>query len=128
MNDYESIYINHYPGETYRFGVAYLRSESPPGQDEATDDLPSLAEQRAIIGRLALEAEAIVIAEFIDHCGPIKSAERPGWNELLTFYRETHPQVVFAACQYALGFDTPDTFRALDDLQSDALEVIETEW
>lgn len=27
MTDYQSIYTNHYEGETYRFGVAYLREE-----------------------------------------------------------------------------------------------------
>ncbi len=114
---YESIYDNHYEGETYRFGVAYLREEaSGHDPDEYTEPYPSLEDQRRIIERLAHAAETLVIAEFIDQCGQIPALDRAGLSDLLDFWHDTHPQVMFAATEDVLGLDTSDTFSIRNDL------------
>lgn len=129
MTDYESIYTNHYyEGDTYRFGVAYLREEEQGYDPDAyAVEYPSLDKQRRIIEQLAQKAQTLVIAEFIDRCGPIPAEERDGLTELFEFWHDTHPQVMFAASEEVLAFDTHDNFAVATDLNSDRIDLITTE-
>lgn len=128
MTDYQSIYTNHYEGETYRFGVAYLR-EVPAGHvaDLYAEKYPSLDEQRLIIEQLAQEAQTLIIAEFIDRCGQSPAEEREGITDLFTFWHNTHPQVLFAASEDVLGFNTHDNFFVEAELLEGRPEVITTD-
>ena len=129
MTNYESIYTNHYEGETYRFGVAYLREEEQGyDPDSYPEEYPSLKRQRRIIEQLAQKAQTLVIAEFIDHCGPLPAEQRDGLSELLDFWHDTHPQMMFAATGEVLAFDTNDNFFVAADLNSDRPEVITRGW
>ena len=128
MTDYQSVYNNHYGGETYRFGVAYLRQEQEdyePAFYAGRD--PTLEEQREIIADLAIKAQTIVIAEFVDNCGPIAVENRLGLFRLLEFWRETHPQVMFAATQDVLSFNTEENFAVKAKLELDECQVITTD-
>lgn len=92
MTDYQSVYNNHYGGETYRFGVAYLRQEKEDYEpDFYAGRYPSLDEQRKIIADLAIKAQTIVIAEFVDNCGPIAVEDRLGLFRLLEFWERNSP-------------------------------------
>ena len=109
--NYESIYDDPHQCETYSFGVAYLRAdEADPEAEEYEEVYPDLDEQRRIIQGLARAAETLVIAEFIDQCGPLAAEERPGLQKLLDFWGETHPSVMFAASERVLALDTHDSF------------------
>lgn len=127
MTNYEPIYDTNHEGETYNFGVAYLRTEtSDPNAEEHEDPYPDLDEQRRIIRSLARAAETLIIAEFIDDCGPISAEERPALSELLDFWSETHPAVMFAASERVLAFDTHDSFYFRAALNSDQPETLIT--
>ena len=128
MTDYQSVYNNHYGGETYRFGVAYLRQEQEDYEPAFyAGRYPSLEEQREIIADLSIKAQTIVIAEFIDNCGPIAVEDRLGLFRLLEFWRETHPQVMFAATQDVLSFNTEENFAVKAKLELDECPVITTD-
>ena len=128
MTDYQSVYNNHYGGETYRFGVAYLRQEKEDYEpDFYAGRYPSLDEQRKIIADLSIKAQTIVIAEFIDNCGPIAVEDRLGLFRLLEFWRETHPQVMFAATPDVLSFNTEENFAVKAKLELDECQVITTD-
>lgn len=128
MTDNPSIYNNHYGGETYRFGVAYLRQEQEDYEPAFyAGRYPSLEEQREIIADLAMKAETIVIAEFVDNCGPIATEERIGLFRLLEFWRETHPQVMFSATRDVLSFNTEENFAVVAQLELDECPVITTD-
>ena len=128
MTDYQSVYNNHYGGETYRFGVAYLRQEKEDYEpDFYAGRYPSLDEQRKIIADLAIKAQTIVIAEFVDNCGPIAVENRLGLFRLLEFWRETHPQVMFAATPDVLSFNTEENFAVKAKLELDECQVITTD-
>lgn len=125
--NYESIYENPHQGETYSFGVAYLRAdEADPEAEEYEEVYPDLDEQRRIIQGLARAAETLVIAEFIDECGPLAAEERPGLQELLDFWGDTHPSVIFAASERVLAFDTHDSFWFRAALNADRPESLIT--
>ncbi|MBC9954719.1 hypothetical protein ICM05_08690 [Leucobacter sp. cx-42] len=128
MTDYQSIYTNHYEGETYRFGVSYLREEPADHvADLYAEKYPSLDEQRRIIEQLAQEAQTLIIAEFIDRCGQSPAEEREGITDLFTFWHNTHPQVLFAASEDVLGFNTHDNFFVEAELMEGGPEVITTD-
>lgn len=125
--NYEPIYNGPYQGETYNFGVAYLRAESAsPDAEEYADPYPDLDEQRRVIQILARAAESLIIAEFIDDCGPLAAEERPALQELLDFWAETHPSVMFTASERVLAFDTHDSFWFRAALNADRAESLIT--
>lgn len=126
MPDYESIYDNHYAGDTYRFGVAYLRQETDDQLDSYAEPYPDLEQQRRVIEGLADTAQTLIIAEFIDQCGAIPAEDRPALGALLDFWHDTHPAVVFAASEAVLALDTSDNFHLQYDLDSDRHPVIRT--
>lgn len=125
--NYESIYDDPHQGETYSFGVAYLRAQvEDPEAEEYEDPYPNLDEQRRTIRGLARAAESLVIAEFIDDCGPLAAEERPALQELLDFWSETHPSVMFSASERVLAFDTHDSFWFRAALNADRPESLVT--
>lgn len=90
-----SIYSNHYPGETYRFAVAYLRARSPKNHRAPRQVGPeTLDEQRRIIAQYAKERRAIIVAEFIDYGDP-RRGERHGFERLRGFAARTRVPEVF---------------------------------
>jgi len=123
--NYDPLYEPHFEGDTYRFGVAYLRAEAVElNEDEHEDPYPDLDEQRHIITSLARAAETLIVAEFVDDCGPIEAESRPALSELLDFWHDTHPAVMFAASERVLAFDTHDSFffrAALNAVQPESL-------
>lgn len=125
--NYEPLYEPHHEGDTYRFGVAYLRAEAAdPSCDEYEGPYPDLDEQRRIITGLARAAETLIIAEFVDDCGPIEAESRPALSELLDFWHDTHPSVMFAASERVLAFDTHDSFFFRAALNADQPESLIT--
>lgn len=125
---YEPIYEPHYEGDTYRFGVAYLRHETAESEsDDYEEPYPDLDEQRRIIQSLACAAEALIIAEFIDDCGPIEAEQRPALSDLLDYWNEKHPSVMFAASERVLAFDTHDSFWFRAALNADRPESLITD-
>lgn len=129
MNDYGPIYEPHHEGDTYRFGVAYLRAETGAlndAADEYESSYPDLEEQRHVIQGLARAAETLIIAEFIDDCGPIEAEQRPALSDLLDFWHERHPSVMFAASERVLAFDTHDSFWFRAALSADQPERLIT--
>ncbi|MGO2140783.1 MAG: hypothetical protein ACTH30_10235 [Leucobacter sp.] len=125
--NYEPIYEAHHERDTCRFGVAYLRAEEvDQSAEEYEDPYPDLEEQRRIISGLARAAETLIIAEFIDDCGPIEAESRPALSDLLNFWHETHPSVMFAANERVLAFDTHDSFFFRAALNADRPESLIT--
>ncbi len=89
----ESIYENHYLGETYRTGVAYLRATSPR-DDRAPRKMgqESLEQQRQMIAEAARGEQTIIVAEFIEY--GTERGLRPAFKRLTAFAEETHVQNV----------------------------------
>jgi len=124
---YESIYDDPYEGDTYNFGIAYLRTETTDhDSEEFAEPYPDLDEQRHVIQSLARAAATLIIAEFIDECGPTTAEERPALNDLLDYWHDTHPAVMFAASERVLAFDTHDSFWFRASLNADRPESLIT--
>lgn len=85
---YTSIYKEHYRGETYRAGVAYLRARN------GADDRPPkrigtypLDLQRQIIAKAARAEKTIIVAEYIEYGD--SPGFRPAFTSAVRFASET---------------------------------------
>lgn len=91
-----SIYEEHYLGETYRTGVAYLRA-----RNEDDDRAPrlvgdySLARQREFIAKAARAQGVIIIAEYVEYGD--QEGYRPAFTSAVAFMSETHVPDLFVA-------------------------------
>lgn len=103
-----SIYEDHYRGETYRFGVAYLRVRSPR-DERAPRHLTQypLDTQRRIIASAAREQHTIIVGEYIEY-GDWHHGLRPALNGLLTLAGETHLGTCFVVRESYLATRTAD--------------------
>lgn len=92
----KSIYKEHYPGETYRAGVAYLRARSPK-DDRAPRKIGAypLDTQRQIIAKAARARQTIIVAEFIEY-GDRTKGFRPAFTAAVSFACDTHVPELFA--------------------------------
>lgn len=92
----KSIYEEHYLGETYRTGVAYLRARK-----EGDDRVPrrvgtySIARQREFIAKAARADGVIIIAEYIEY-GDYEGY-RPAFTSAVSFMSETGVPDLFVA-------------------------------
>lgn len=93
----KSIYTEHYLGETYRAGIAYLRARSSK-DDRAPRPVGShtLDMQRTIIAKAARAARTIIVAEFIEY-GHRPKGYRPSFTQAVTFACETQVPDLFVA-------------------------------
>ncbi len=85
-----SIYEEHFHGETYRTGVAYLRARGPD-DDRAPRRVgtESLEEQRRLIAQAAREQQTIIVAEFIEYGDQPFTVERSALDSLIALALET---------------------------------------
>lgn len=118
-----SIYKEHYLGETYRTGVAYLRA-----RNEEDDRAPrrvgnySLARQREFIAKAARAQGVIIIAEYIetgDHAG-----YRPAFTSAVTFMSETHVPDLFVAHEKYLARRRSDLGLFMETLKNSRIELV----
>ena len=110
-----SIYEEHYLGETYRTGVAYLRARQE-GDDRAPRRVGdySLARQREFIAKAARVRGVIIVAEYIeygDHEG-----YRPAFTSAVTFMSETHVPDLFVAREESLARRQSDFWLLMTQL------------
>jgi DNA invertase Pin-like site-specific DNA recombinase len=91
-----SIYEEHYLGETYRTGVAYLRARKE-GDDRAPRMVGdySLARQRELIAKAARAQGVIISAEYIEYAD--YPGDRPAFTSMVTFMSETGVPDLFVA-------------------------------
>mgnify|MGYP000724010795 CR=1 FL=1 len=91
-----SIYKEHYLGETYRTGVAYLRAHNE-GDDRAPRRVGdySIARQREFIAKAARARGVIIIAEYIEYGD--SPGYRPAFTSAVTFMSETGVRGPFVA-------------------------------
>ena len=91
-----SVYEEHYLGETYRTGVAYLRARAE-GDDRAPRRVGrySITRQREIIAKAARAARVIIVAEYIEYGDT--PGYRPAFTSMLTFMSETQVPDLFVA-------------------------------
>ncbi len=103
----QSIYNEHYLGETYRAGVAYLRARSvADSRAPRRVGSYSLDHQRQIIAKAARTAKTIIVAEYIefdDHPG-----FRPMFTQAVVFACETCIPVLFVARETYLTWRQED--------------------
>lgn len=92
----KSIYKEHYRGETYRAGIAYLRARN------GADDRPPkrigtypLDLQRQIIAKAARAEKTIIVAEYIEYGD--SPGFRPAFTSAVRFACETCVPLLFAA-------------------------------
>lgn len=93
----KSIYKEHYLGETYRAGIAYLRARSHK-DDRAPRRIGtySLDTQRQIIAKAARAQKTIIVAEFIEY-GDHARGLRPAFTAAVALASETCVPVLFTA-------------------------------
>lgn len=103
MNDYQSIYTNHYEGHTYRFAVAYLVDGTRMNALNPKKPFPSLTEQRDRIAAFAQEHSSIVVKEFIETEGDEPLRNRAGFMELAVFVAHRFPALVMHAGEDTLN-------------------------
>lgn len=91
-----SIYKEHYLGETYRAGVAYLRARKE-GDDRAPRRVGdySIARQQEFIAKAARAEGVIIVAEYIEYGD--EPGYRPAFTSAVAFISETHVRDLYAA-------------------------------
>lgn len=107
----KSIYKEHYLGETYRAGVAYLRArdgadDRPPGR---VGSYP-LDVQRQIIAKAARADRTIIVAEYIEYGD--RRGFRPGIVSAAGFASETRIADLYVAREEYLTW-RPEDFALL---------------
>lgn len=107
-----SIYEDHYLGETYRAGVAYLRARTP-NSDRAPRRIGTypLDQQRQIIAKAARIEQTIIVAEFVEY-GDQATGFRPAFRQCVSFACETHVPYLFVAREEYLTW-RPEDFDLL---------------
>jgi hypothetical protein len=113
-----SIYKEHYLGETYRVGVAYLRARTP-NDDRSPRSIGTypLNQQREIIAKAARRQQTIIVAEFIEY-GDRHPGYRPAFRAATSFACDTHVPILFVAREEYLTRrrdDFPLLMRSLAD-------------
>ncbi|SIS10530.1 recombinase family protein [Microbacterium sp. RURRCA19A] len=104
-----SIYKEHYLGETYRTGVAYLRARREgDGRAPRRVGTYSLARQREFIAKAARAKGVIIIAEYIEYGD--REGYRPAFTSAVTFMSETGVPDLFVAREEYLA-RRPSDFR-----------------
>ena len=117
-----SIYEEHYLGETYRTGVAYLRARNE-GDDRAPRRVGehSIARQRELIAKAARANGVIIIAEYIeygDHEG-----YRPAFTSAVTFMSETGVPDLFVAREEYLARRQSDFGLFMETLKNSQITL-----
>ena len=118
-----SIYEEHYLGETYRTGVAYLRA-----RNERDDRAPrrvgdySLARQRKFIAKAARARGVIIIAEYIEYAD--HPGYRPAFTSAVTFMSETHVPDLFVAREEYLARRQSDFELFMTLLKDSQIELV----
>ena len=113
-----SIYKEHYLGETYRTGVAYLRARRE-GDDRAPRRVGdySLARQREFIAKAVRARGVVIIAEHIEYAD--YEGYRPAFTSAVTFMSETGVPDLFVAREEYLA-RRPSDFRLFMTLLIDS--------
>lgn len=90
----KSIYEEHYLGETYRTGIAYLRARKE-GDDRSPRRVGtySIARQREFIAKAARAEGVIIVAEYIEY-GDTPGL-RPAFTQAMSFASETQVSDLF---------------------------------
>lgn len=118
-----SIYEEHYLGETYRAGVAYLRARS-----EEDDRAPrkvgsySIARQRDIIAKAARAQRVIIVAEYIEYAD--RPGYRPAFTSAVTFMSETQARDLFVARDDYLTWRSEDYSLFVSYLTSSDITLV----
>lgn len=86
----KSIYRNHYEGQTYRVGVAYLRARSETDdRSPAKVGVLTVDEQRAQIRAGAQHLRMIIVAEFIEYGTDfVPGGWRPALQRMIRFGKD----------------------------------------
>lgn len=118
-----SIYKEHYLGETYRTGVAYLRVRNK-GDDRAprrVGDYP-LARQRELIAKAARAQGVIIVAEYIEYAD--YPGYRPAFTSAVTFMSETGVPDLFVAREEYLARRQSDFGLFMTLLKNSQIELV----
>ena len=101
----KSIYEEHYLGETYRTGVAYLRARKE-GDDRAPRRVGtySIARQRELIAKAARAQGVIIVAEYIEYGD--EPGYQPAFLQAMAFISETQVPDLFVASERYLTWRT----------------------
>lgn len=124
MNDYKSIYTNHYEEFTYRFAVAYLVDGTRMQMMDLSKPFPSLDEQRDRIAAFAKEHGCIVVEEFIESHGDELLWDRSGFTELVYFVAERYPALVIHAGEEYLNLRAGERFKFIREFENDGARVM----
>ena len=118
-----SIYEEHYLGETYRTGVAYLRARNE-GDDRAPRRVGdySLARQREFIAKAARAQGVIIIAEYIEYGD--QEGYRPAFTSAVTFMSETGVPDLFVAREAYLARRQSDFRLFMETLKNSRIELV----
>lgn len=117
-----SIYKEHYLGETYRTGVAYLRARNE-GDDRASRRVGdySIARQREFIAKAARAERVIIVAEYIEY------GDEPGYQPAfilaMSFMRQTQVPDLFVAGDRYLTWRWKEVAEFMDDLRSSNIQL-----
>lgn len=124
MNDYKSIYTNHYEELTYRFAVAYLIDGTRMQMSDPAQPIPSLEEQRDRIAAFAKERGCIVVKEIIEYHGDELLWDRSGFTELVYFVAERYPGWVIHAGENYLNLREGERYKFIREFESDGASVM----
>lgn len=118
-----SIYKEHYLGETYRTGVAYLRVRNE-GDDRAPRRVGdySIYRQREFIAKAARANGVIIVAEYIE-CGD-HEGYRPAFTSAVTFMSETGVPDLFVAREEYLARRQIDFGLFMETLKNSQIELV----
>ncbi|NLA66414.1 MAG: hypothetical protein GX862_10995 [Leucobacter sp.] len=123
MNDYKSIYTNHYKETTYRFAFAYLVDNSRMNALNPKRPHLTLDEQRKRTAAYAKEHSCIVVKEFIEYHGDELLWDRAGFTELVYFVAERHPAMVIHAGEDYLNLRAGERYKLISQFESDDASV-----
>lgn len=119
----KSIYEEHYLGETYRTGVAYLRART-----EKDDRAPrrvgdySITRQREFIAKAARAERVIIIAEYIEYGD--EPGYQPAFLQAMSFISETQVPDLFVASDEYLTWRCRDVAPFMDYLRTSHVQLI----
>jgi len=118
-----SIYKEHYLGETYRTGVAYLRARNE-GDDRAPRHVGdhSIARQREFIAKAARADGVIIVAEYIEYGD--SRGYRPAFTSAMDFMSETGVPDLFVAREEYLARRQSDFGLFMRTLENSRIELV----
>ena len=123
MNDYMSIYTNHYKETTYRFAFAYLVDNSRLNALNPKRPHLTLDGQRERIAAYAKEHSCIVVKEFIEKDGETPLRDRERFLELAVYVAYRYPAMVIHAGRKQLNLRAGERYSFTRQLELNGTRV-----